>query len=237
MRQFIVVEGLIGVGKTSLCRLLADHWAARLVLEPSETNPFLESFYEDPDRFAFPVQMYYLVTRWKQQAAIRQEELFTRYVVSDYLFQKDRLFAEKTLGETELELYDRFAAALGEKSPTPDLLIYLDAPTETILKRIAQRNAPGEHRIKPSYLLDLRERYRRLLADWTACPILHLDNRDMDYLTDGEVRERLLAKIGAALQPNDRAGAPRAASPTSPENAPGSQKDREAQPSLFGSGG
>ena len=113
MRRFIVVEGLIGVGKTSLCKLLADTWGGRLVLEPSETNPFLEPFYEDPDRFGFPVQMYYLVTRWKQQAAIRQEELFTQMVVSDYLFEKDRLFAEKTLSNMELELYDRFAAMTG----------------------------------------------------------------------------------------------------------------------------
>lgn len=235
MRQFIVVEGLIGVGKTSLCRLLADEWGGRVVLEPSETNPFLESFYEDPDRYAFPVQMYYLVTRWKQQAAIRQEELFTRAVISDYLFEKDRLFAEKTLGDVELELYDRFAAALGERAPTPDLLIFLDAPIETILKRIAQRAAPGEHKIKPAYLVDLRERYKRLLAEWTACPILHLDNRDMDYLTDEEVRRTLLEKIAAALNPDRRTGIPRAAGPT-PTEAPGSPADREAQPSLFGSG-
>ncbi|MCB9678641.1 MAG: deoxynucleoside kinase [Alphaproteobacteria bacterium] len=223
MRQFIVVEGLIGVGKTSLCKLLAETWGARLVLEPSETNPFLEQFYEDPERFGFPVQMYYLVTRWKQQAAIRQEELFTRFVVSDYLFEKDRLFAEKTLPEMELELYDRFAAALGDKAPKPDLLIFLDAPIDTIMKRIAKRNAPGEHRIKAAYLTDLRERYKRLLADYDACPVLYLDNRDMDYLTDERVRHQLLEKIRAAL-----AGEP-------PPTAPGSDPDREAQPSLFGS--
>ncbi|MEZ4322417.1 MAG: deoxynucleoside kinase [Myxococcota bacterium] len=222
MRQFIVVEGLIGVGKTSLCKLLAETWNGRLVLEPSETNPFLEPFYEDPDRFGFPVQMYYLVTRWKQQAAIRQEDLFTQSVVSDYLFEKDRLFAEKTLSSMELELYDRFAAALGEKAPTPDLLIFLDAPIETIMKRIAQRNAPGEHRIKAAYLVDLRERYKRLLADWHACPVLYLDNRDMNYLTDPGVRQVLLGKIRAAL------------SGEAPPEAPGSVPDREAQPSLFG---
>ncbi len=220
MRRFIVVEGLIGVGKTSLCKLLADTWDGRLVLEPSETNPFLEPFYEDPERFGFPVQMYYLVTRWKQQAAIRQEELFSEVVVSDYLFEKDRLFAEKTLSNMELELYDRFAAALGEKAPTPDLLIFLDAPIETIMKRIAKRNAPGEHRIKPKYLIDLRQRYRRLLADWNRCPLLELDNRDMNYLTDMDVRRDLLGRIRAVLEGEDA-------------NAPGSS-DREAQPSLFG---
>lgn len=222
MRQFIVVEGLIGVGKTSLCKLLAEEWQGRLVLEPSETNPFLESFYANPDRFAFPVQMFYLVTRWKQQAAIRQEELFKQAVISDYLFEKDRLFAEKTLEPTELELYDRFAGALGEKAPTPDLLIYLDAPIETIMKRIARRNAPGEHRIKATYLVDLRERYRRLLSDWSQCPILHLDNRDMDYLSDDRVRRELLEKIHAAIEGR------------TVQKPPGSIPDREGQPSLFG---
>ena len=204
MRQFIVVEGLIGVGKTSLCRMLADEWSGRLVLEPSETNPFLEAFYEDPARFSFPVQMYYLVTRWKQQASIRQEELFTNLVVSDYLWEKDRLFAQKTLDGMELDLYEHFASALGEKAPSPDLVIFLDAPSDVILKRIEQRNCPGEHRIKAPYLIDLRERYKRLLADWDACPVMRIDNRDMDYLSNPLVRETLLAQIQSALRGESR---------------------------------
>lgn len=223
MRQFIVVEGLIGVGKTSLCKLLANEWDGRLVLEPSTTNPFLEPFYEDPERFSLPVQMYYLVTRWKQQASIRQEELFAKMVVSDYLWEKDRLFAEKTLEGMELELYNQFANALGERAPAPDLLIFLDAPTDVILKRIANRAAPGEHLIRAPYLIDLRERYKRLLADWTACPVLKLDNQDMDYLTNPRVRKELLAKISSALAGNS-------------DPTPGSDSDREDQPSLFGAG-
>lgn len=224
VRQFIVIEGLIGVGKTSLCRLLADTWDGRLVLEPSETNPFLEQFYEDPERFSFPVQMYYLVTRWKQQAMIRQEELFKQVVISDYLWEKDRLFAEKTLHDMELELYERFAKALGETAPRPDLLIFLDAPTPVILGRIAKRACPGEYRIKAPYLDDLRHRYQRLLAEWNQCPILRLNNEDMDYLTDPVVRTALLEKIDNALKGR-----------IAPES-PGSVKDREDQPSLFGSG-
>ena len=222
MRQFIVVEGLIGVGKTSLCRAMAEAWDGRLVLEPSETNPFLEPFYAEPERFSFPVQMYYLVTRWKQQASIRQEDLFKETVISDYLWEKDRLFAEKTLQPMELELYERFAGALGEKAPTPDLLIFLDAPIDVIMARISKRAVPGEERIKASYLKDLRERYHRLLKDWTACPVLYIDNEDMDYVSDPRVRETLLAKIQAA-----RTG-------QIDVKAPGSLVDREAQPSLFG---
>ncbi len=224
MRPFIVVEGLIGVGKTSLCKLLAEAWDGRLVLEPSETNPFLESFYEDPERYAFPVQMYYLVTRWKQQASIRQEDLFHTAVISDYLWEKDRLFAEKTLRGTELELYDRFARALGERAPRPDLVIFLDAPTDVILERIRQRGAPGEHRIRAPYLDDLRERYERLFDGWSSCPLLRLDNRDRNYLADLRVREELLGMVRAALTGEH------------PGVAPGSKPDHKAQPSLFGPG-
>jgi deoxyguanosine kinase len=101
-RRFIVIEGLIGVGKTSLARVLESEWGARLVLEPAATNPFLESFYRDPEKYGLPVQVFYLLERWRQQEVISQQDLFNELVVSDYLFVKDRLFAEKTLGEDDL---------------------------------------------------------------------------------------------------------------------------------------
>lgn len=224
-RRYVVVEGLIGVGKTTLCRLLERERGAELFLEPAATNPFLEPFYRDPERFAFPVQMFYLINRWRQQTAIRQGDLFTPLVVSDYLFEKDRLFAEKTLPPAELELYDRFAGALGEQTPTPDLLVFLDAPTEVILERIERRRAPGEEVIQPAYLDDLRERYLELLGGWRGCPVLRLDNRDMNYADDEGAQMRLLSWIDTAL----------AGEPLPPE-APGSISDREVQPSLFDRG-
>ncbi len=225
MARYVVVEGLIGVGKTTLCRLLERERGAQLFLEPAATNPFLEPFYADPERYAFPVQMFYMYSRWRQQSRIRQGDLFTDLVVSDYLFEKDRLFAEKTLGEEELELYDRFASALGEQAPRPDLVVYLQAPIDTVMKRIARRRAPGEAAITEVYLRDLAARYERLWASYTRAPLLRIDNRDMNYADDAAAQRELLRLVDLALD----GGATRV--------APGSDPDREAQPSLFGAGG
>lgn len=231
-RQFIVIEGLIGVGKTSLCRLLSESWGGKLVLEPCETNPFLEPFYRDPARFSFPVQMYYLMTRWKQQEGIRQGDLFSDLVIADYLFEKDRLFAEKTLSPLELDLYDRFAGALGESAPRPDLVVFLDAPIDTILARIAERACPGEDLIERDYLVDLRARYQRLLGSWTQCPVLYLDNTHLNYVADDSVKQSVLSLIRDGLDGRPVPPLPRL-------DAPGSSlewevpPDREAQTRLF----
>lgn len=221
MSQFIVVEGLIGVGKSSLCRLLGQAWDAQLYMEPAEDNPFLEPFYSDPERFAFPAQMFYLSTRWAQQERIRQGDLFKRRIVSDYHFEKDRLFALKTLNDSEMQLYDRFAELLHARAPTPDLLIWLHAPMETIQARIVQRAAPGEDKIVVDYLVDLAERYERWLGAWDRCPVLRLDNSQVDYVNDPKGQRHVLRLVEDALDGK------------LPE-APGSP-DREAQPSLFGS--
>lgn len=224
MRRFIVVEGLIGVGKSSLCRLLRDKWGARLILEPADNNPFLALFYEDSARYGFPVQMYYLVNRWRQQEQIRQQDLFQELVVSDYLWEKDRLFAEMTLDDLELDLYDRFATALAEQAPVPDLLIYLHAPLDVLLRRIQRRRAPGENLIKREYLEDLRQRYERLLSNWTASPILRIDNSKINYVDEIDGRQRVLEKISEALGGE---------APV----VPGFTPNRENQPSLFGESG
>jgi deoxyadenosine/deoxycytidine kinase len=199
MRRYIVIEGLIGVGKTSLCRLLQEAHGAELVLEPHEDNPFLEAFYRDPARYALPVQMYFLLTRWKQIDRIRQLGLFHPWVVSDYLFEKDRLFAEKTLSSDELELYDRFAASLGRDMPTPDLVVVLDAPTPVLLRRIRERGIAGEDRIQAKYLDDLRERYEAQWGRWTRSPVLRVDNDALDYTRDQGARDEILRRITQAL--------------------------------------
>lgn len=224
LSKYVVVEGLIGVGKTTLCKLLEQERGATLFLEPAATNPFLEPFYSDPARYAFPVQMFYLYNRWRQQVRIRQGDLFSGLVVSDYLWEKDRLFATKTLGREELELYDRFAGALAEQAPRPDLVVYLEAPLDVVMARIERRRAPGEEAIDEAYLRDLAERYEKLLGTWDRCPVLRLDNRDMNYADDPTAQWALLRTIDQAL-----AGGPL------PATAPGSDSsDREDQPDLFG---
>ena len=215
MRRYIVIEGLIGVGKTSLCRILQEAHSAELVLEPHEDNPFLEAFYRDPARYALPVQMYFLLTRWKQIDRIRQLGLFHEWVVSDYLFEKDRLFAEKTLSPDELDLYDRFAQSLGRDMPTPDLVVVLDAPTPVLLRRIRERGIAGEDRIQSKYLDDLRERYEAQWSRWTRSPILRVDNDALDYTRDPSARDEILQRVAQAL-----------------ERGP-SETEHGSQPSLF----
>lgn len=225
MARFVVIEGLIGVGKSSLCRAMAEEWKAQLVLEPAETNPFLALFYEDPKRYALPVQMFYLVNRWRQQEHVRQPGLFEDLVISDYLWLKDRLFAEKTLDPLELDLYDRFASALGDKAPVPDLVVWLTAPIDVLLQRIRRRKAPGEHHIKRDYLEDLQLRYERMFAAWTACPVLVIDNTEVNYVEDPLARRDVLGRIRSALGGGN-----------TPDSPGFLARNREDQPSLFGSG-
>lgn len=221
MTRHLVVEGLIGVGKTSLCHVLARERGAVLVLEPSANNPFLAPYYADPERYALPVQIFYLIHRVRQQALIRQGDLFNRLVVSDYLFDKDRLFAEKTLSPADLAEYDRVATALGRGTSRPDLVVFLEAPIPVLLRRIARRELPGEENITEGYLSDLQHRYERFIEDYTGAPVLRIDNQDMNIIDDPTARQALLACIDQALL-----GGPL---PTTP----GSPVDREVQQQLF----
>lgn len=184
MSRYIVIEGLIGVGKTSLCRLLEREMGAKLVLEPVEDNPFLAAFYSDQERFAFPTQMFYLATRYAQQMDLHQPELFKRLIVSDYLYAKDRLFAELTLSPTELALYDRFAGLLAGNITAPDFVLFLDAPTRVVMQRIQRRAIESEQRIPASYLEALRERYYALWERYDRSPVYVLDTTGIDYVSD-----------------------------------------------------
>ncbi len=207
-RRYIAVEGLIGVGKTTLCKLMAERWGAHLVLEPWEHNPFLALFYGDEARYAFAAQMFYLATRSAQQLNLRQGDLFEDLVVADYIFQKDRLFAEQTLNPDELALYDRFARMLHTGAPRPDLVLFLDAPTEIILQRIRRRSISAEQSIQADYLDALRRRYYELWDRYTDAPVYVLDTRDINYVDDAAARERTLAMVSGWLQGKPVPGAP-----------------------------
>lgn len=206
--RVVVIEGLIGVGKTTLCRLIQREWGARLVLEPAEDNPFLARFYADPEHFAFPAQMFYLAARYAQQRTLRQPNLFAPLTVCDYLFAKDRLFAEMTLSGPELDLYLRFAGILDETPVHPDFVVFLDAPTEVIRRRIARRAIDAEQRIPASYLDDLRERYYRLWDRWHHAPVYVVPTEELDYVNDPVARAHMLSMIDGWLR-----GVPHPAAP------------------------
>jgi len=194
---YVAIEGCIGVGKTTLTHLLADHLGGRTVLEVVEENPFLPEFYADPVAHAFKTQMFFLLSRFKQQEALAQRELFDGVAVADYLFAKDQIFAELTLADHELGLYDQVFRALQTKVKVPDLVIYLQAPLPVILRRIEKRGRAFEKDIDPAYLERLTNAYQRFFARYDASPLLIVDTEDLNF---PERREDLDAVLAAAAE-------------------------------------
>jgi deoxyadenosine/deoxycytidine kinase len=186
--RHIVVEGPIGVGKTSLARRLAASIGAHLLLEQPEANPFLERFYREPSRHALATQMFFLFQRIQQLAELRQLDLFRSHVVGDFLLDKDPLFARLNLADDELKLYEQLYAQLAPRAPTPDLVIYLQAPAEALVERVARRGIAAEARIGAEYLRRLADSYADFFHHYDAAPLLvvnaeHLNpiERDADY--------------------------------------------------------
>ncbi len=200
--RYVTVEGCIGVGKTTLTRLLSEALGARTVLEIVEENPFLPEFYQDKVAHAFKTQMFFLLSRFKQQEALLQGDLFQGTVVSDYLFAKDRIFAELTLSASEMALYDQIFRALSSKVRSPDLVIYLHAPMDVILERIARRGRPFERDIERQYLEDLVGAYGRFFQRFDEAPVLTIDTADLNF----PARDTDLAVVLEALRdfPNDK---------------------------------
>ena len=167
--RFVVVEGPIGVGKTSLARRLAASFGSDLVLEQGEENPFLERFYRNPRAAAFQTQLYFLFQRARQMQELRQQDMFQRVRVSDYLLEKDRLFARLTLDDGEFDLYQQVYARLAIDAPVPDLVVYLQAPVDVLLERIGRRGIAYEQAIERRYLERLAEAYARFFLEYDAC--------------------------------------------------------------------
>jgi len=182
--RYIVVEGVIGVGKTSLARLLSERLKARLVLEEVEENPFLRDFYRDRERYAFQTQMHFLFSRYQQQRSLRQMELFSERMVSDYLFQKDRIFAGLNLSERELTLYERLVGWLELDVMKPDVVVYLQAHPDTLLERIARRGRPYEKDMEREYLRQLNEAYNHFFFHYLEAPLLVVNTNGIDFVNN-----------------------------------------------------
>ncbi|VAW73310.1 Deoxyadenosine kinase @ Deoxyguanosine kinase [hydrothermal vent metagenome] len=179
-KKYIVVEGPIGVGKTSLARRLACSFGSELILEDSASNPFLEQFYNTQGQGALPVQLFFLFQRAQQLLAMRQDDLFTPVVVSDFLLAKDRLFACMTLDKDELNLYDQILSSLKIDPPTPDLVIYLQAPESVLRQRIHGRGIHYEQTINTAYLTDISEAYARFFHNYHDAPLLIVNASEID---------------------------------------------------------
>jgi len=192
---YIVVEGPIGVGKTSLACRLAESFGTDLLLEGAEDNPFLERFYQDPRSGALPAQLFFLLQRARQMEGMRQSDMFRPVRVADFLMEKDRLFAEVTLDADELNLYRQVYEHLTVDAPVPDLVIYLQAPEDVLLKRIAKRGISYERKIDMTYLRRLSEAYARLFLYYEASPLLIVNAAHIDLVNNEEDYQALLDQI------------------------------------------
>jgi len=193
--RYIVVEGVIGVGKTSLSRLLTERLQARLVLEEVEENPFLKDFYQERARFAFQTQMHFLFSRYQQQRSLRQLELFSERLVADYLFQKDRIFAGLNLSDRELALYERLVGWLELDVMKPDVVVYLQASPDTLMMRIARRGRTFERDMDREYIRQLNEAYNHFFFHYTDAPLLVVNTNGIDFVNNTEDFEDLLRRI------------------------------------------
>jgi len=203
--NFLCIEGVIGAGKTSLCGLLGHQLGLRLIREDLEGNPFLSKFYADRRATAFQVQLWFLLSRHRQLTeVVAQQDLFHSVTVSDYMFAKDQIFASINLEDDEYALYTSIARTLQTSVPQPDLVVYLQASTETLLRRIAKRGRPYEKEMDEQYIADLNEAYNQFFFRYTASPLLIINTNDLDFVDSArdfrEVIEQIVcAKPGANI--------------------------------------
>jgi len=193
--KFVVVEGPIGVGKTTLARRLADSFGSELLLEGAEENPFLDRFYQDPKSAALQTQLFFLFQRGRQVQAIKQDDLFQPVRVADFIMEKDRLFAELTLDEEEYKLYQQVYAHMTVDAPRPDLVIYLQAPVDILLQRIGQRGRRFEKYMEPEYLRRLNEAYAEFFYHYNQSPLLIVNAAEMNFAHNEDDYRLLLDRV------------------------------------------
>ena len=193
--EFIVVEGPIGVGKTTLAKKLADSFGSELLLEGAAENPFMSRFYENPKAAALSTQLFFLLQRTRQMQEIRQADMFNPVRIADFLMEKDRLFAELTLDEDELKLYEQVYDQLTLDVPEPDLVVYLQAPVEVLLGRIENRGIQYERLIESAYLQRLSDSYVNFFYHYTDAPLLIVNATEVDFANNDNDYQQLLQRL------------------------------------------
>ncbi len=193
--RYIAIEGVIGAGKSSLARKLSEKLAANLVIEEFEENPFLEKFYSDRKRFAFQTQMFFLINRYKQQQQLNQQELFSKYIVSDYIFEKDKIFAYLNLSGEELKLYENIFPLLEREIPKPDLVIFLQSSIDRLMQNIKSRGRGFEKNLTRAYLTELSEAYNNFFFKYSNTPLLIVNTSDIDFVNRSEDFDELYEQI------------------------------------------
>lgn len=194
--HYIVIEGPLGVGKTSLAMMLADKINAQTLMEDVDENPFLVNFYQDPRKYGFQAQIFFLLRRYRLAMELTQMDLFRRVVVSDYLFDKDRIFAEANLEDNEFWLYEQLFQILKRRIPSPDLVIFLQARTEVLMERIRKRNRKYEKAINFKYLEKINQAFNEFFFHYSDCPLLVINASEIDFVHVPEDFEDLIRRIG-----------------------------------------
>jgi deoxyadenosine/deoxycytidine kinase len=193
--KYIVVEGPIGVGKSSLARILAAEFRARMVFEQVEENPFLPKFYKARETYAFQNQTFFLLNRYHQQLELSQLDLFNHNTVADYLFAKDNIFAALTLSHEELKLYQQIYALLTKRVPKPDLVVYLQARPEVLYKRVKKRDKSYERGLTFEYLAEVAQAYNRFFFNYDETPLLVVNTSDIDFVASSKQLADLIKEI------------------------------------------
>lgn len=189
---YVAIEGPIGVGKTSLAKLMSTELGARLVLEEFDENPFLPDFYKDPERYGFQTQLFFLLQRYRQQQELRQVDMFQKLLLTDYMFVKDRLFASLNLNEKEMYLYDKVANLLEKNVIKPDLVIYLQADTDTLMKNISLRGRDMEKDIALEYIDALNQVYTEYFFRYQDTPLLIINTSNIDFVKNSKDLDEII---------------------------------------------
>ena len=193
--KYIAIEGVIGAGKTTLAKKIKDRLSAELILEQFEQNPFLESFYSNRKRFAFQTQMFFLINRFKQQQELNQENLFTEYIVCDYIFEKDKVFAYLNLSGDELKLYESIFPLLARNLRKPDLVVFLQSSVDRLMYNIKRRSRKIEKSLTRSYIEELSEAYNHFFFRYNTTPLLIVNSTDIDFVNSDDDFDELFRQI------------------------------------------